>query len=73
MRNSPDRSPRSAPSFLAAIVAVLSAFVGIRKRGASLADQGIKPLHIVLAAILCVASLIAGIVTIVHLVIANVP
>jgi hypothetical protein len=71
MSNSSNHSPRRAPSFLAAIVAVLSAFIGIRKRGASLSDQGIKPLHIVLAAILCVVALIAGIITIVHVVIGN--
>jgi Protein of unknown function (DUF2970) len=60
-----------SPSFFAAIVAVLSAFIGIRKRGASLVDQGIRPFHIVLAALLCVAALITTIIAIVRIVISR--
>jgi Protein of unknown function (DUF2970) len=55
--------------FFAAILAVLSAFVGIRKRGAALADQGIKPQHIVVAAILCLAMLVVSIVSLVQLIV----
>jgi amino acid transporter len=75
MRNMTDSSEHGESrqrSFLSAVVAVLCAFVGIRKGSASLADQGIKPAHVVLAALVCVLALIACIVTIVHLVIASV-
>jgi hypothetical protein len=52
--------------FLAAIVAVLSAFIGIRKRGAAVDDQSLRPIHFIAAALLCVAILIASIITLVR-------
>lgn len=62
---------KKAPGFLAALVAVLSAFIGIRKRGASLADQGIRPQHIVIAALLCAAAFVTTLLLIVRWVIAH--
>jgi Protein of unknown function (DUF2970) len=58
-------------NFGAAIIAVLCAFIGIRKRGASLADQGIKPLHIIIAALMCAGIFVSTLIFIVRLVIAN--
>jgi hypothetical protein len=55
--------------FIAAVLAVLSAFVGIRKRGAAVQDQSLRPIHFIVAAILCVATLIAVIVTVVKTVV----
>ncbi|MGL4231277.1 MAG: DUF2970 domain-containing protein [Casimicrobium sp.] len=57
-------------SFLSAIVAVMSAFIGIRKRGAAHHDQQLKPLHFIVAALLCVAILVALLIAIVRTVIA---
>jgi hypothetical protein len=58
-------------SFFAAIVAVLSALIGIRKRGASFADECIKPLHIIVAGLLCVVTFVGVLLMIVRLVITN--
>jgi Protein of unknown function (DUF2970) len=51
--------------FAAAVLAVLSAFVGIRKRGAAVQDQSLRPIHFIAAAVVCVAVLIALIITLV--------
>ncbi|MFN3628749.1 MAG: DUF2970 domain-containing protein [Casimicrobiaceae bacterium] len=53
---------------MSAILAVLSAFVGIRRGGASLAERGVRPVHIVVAGILCAVLLVSTLVTIVRLV-----
>jgi Protein of unknown function (DUF2970) len=55
--------------FIAAVLAVLSAFVGIRKRSKANADQQIKPLQLVAAALLCVIVLVVLIVSLVRFVI----
>jgi hypothetical protein len=59
------------PNFFSAVIAVLSAFIGIRKSGAALADQGIKPLHIVIAGLMCAAILVSTLIFIVRSVIAS--
>ncbi len=64
-------SPPPSRNFFAAMIAVLSAFIGIRKRGASFADEGIKPLHIIVAALLCVGIFVGTLIFIVRLVIAH--
>jgi Protein of unknown function (DUF2970) len=51
-----------------AIAAVLCAFVGIRRSNPSLADQGVRPIHIIVSALLCVIALVAMLVSIVRLV-----
>jgi Protein of unknown function (DUF2970) len=43
------------PNFFQAVIAVLWAFIGIRKGDSSLADRGIKPAHFVAAGILAAA------------------
>jgi Protein of unknown function (DUF2970) len=55
--------------FVPAVLAVLSAFVGIRKRSKANADQQIKPLHVVAAALLCVIVLVVLIVSLVRFII----
>lgn len=52
--------------FAAAIVAVLSAFVGIRRKRAALRDGSLRPHHVIVAALLCVAVLVASIVLLVR-------
>jgi Protein of unknown function (DUF2970) len=58
-------------SFFAAILAVLSAFIGIRKRGSPSNDQSIKPVHIVIAGLLCVAVLVISLITLVRFVLSS--
>jgi hypothetical protein len=57
--------------FIGAVFAVLSAFVGIRKRSAANKDQALKPIHFVVAGLLCVAVVISLLVTLVRLVVAR--
>lgn len=52
--------------FAAAVVAVLSAFIGIRKKGAALRDGALRPIHFVVAALLCVATLVTCIILLVR-------
>jgi Protein of unknown function (DUF2970) len=52
--------------FFAAVRAVLSAFIGIRKRGAANDDQSIKPIHLLFAALVCVALLVTTLIIIVR-------
>jgi len=49
-----------------ALHAVACAFVGIRRDRRSLTDLGVRPRHIVIAAILCLLLLIGGLVSIVR-------
>lgn len=76
MRNSPkmpglQNSPQPA-SFLQVVGAVLSAFVGIRKRQAADRDQvAIKPAHVILAGVIGGLLFIALLVTVVRFVVAR--
>ncbi len=66
-----DPAPRQA-SFLRVVGAVLSAFIGIRKRNAAEKDHiVIKPAHIVAAGILCGLLFIATLVTLVRFIISR--
>ncbi len=56
------------PTFVSAVLAVLSAFVGIRRGGASLAERGVRPVHIIVAGILCAVLLVTTLITIVRFV-----
>ena len=58
---------RPTLTFLSAVLAVLSAFVGIRRSGASLAERGVRPVHIVVAGVICTALLVTTLITIVRL------
>jgi hypothetical protein len=58
------------PNFIQAVVAVLWAFIGIRKGKNSLADQGVKPMHFVFAGVIATALFVAVLITIVRIVIA---
>ena len=68
---SPSASPSPGPnaSFFRVVGAVLSAFVGIRKRQAADRDVAIKPAHVVIAGIIAGLVFIAVIVTVVRLVV----
>jgi amino acid transporter len=70
-----DHQPTPPPqqaSFLRVVGAVLSAFIGIRKRQAADNDHvAIKPAHIVVAGIIGALLLIATLVTLVHFIIAR--
>jgi Protein of unknown function (DUF2970) len=56
-------------AFIAALLAVLSAFIGIRKRSAATEDQQIKPIHIVVVALLCVVLLVSLLIVLVRFII----
>lgn len=69
----PEPTPPSQPqpaSFVRVVGAVLSAFVGIRKRQ-SADPLVIKPAHIVAAGVLCALLFIATLVTLVRFIIAR--
>ena len=80
-RNSPSKTthdtgtshgqPHPNESFIRVVSAVLSAFVGIRKRPAADRDVAIKPAHVVIAGILAGLVFIAAIVTVVRLVVSR--
>ncbi len=53
-------------AFVAAVIAVLSAFIGIRKKGAAVRDGSLRPAHIIVAALLCVATLVICIIFLVR-------
>lgn len=53
---------------MTALGAVLSAFFGVRKSKRSLAEHGVKPIHLVLAALLCVLTLVVTLIGIVRFV-----
>jgi Protein of unknown function (DUF2970) len=53
-------------SFFSAVRAVLSAFIGIRRHGAAQQDQAIRPVHLLLAALICVALLVGALVVVVR-------
>lgn len=60
------------PGFLYALKAVLWSFVGLRRKRDFDADQqGLKPLHILIAALLALAVFIGLLITIVKLVVAK--
>ena len=61
--------PKPAPHFLRVVGAVLSAFVGIRKRQSAERDHvAIKPAHVVVAGVIGALLFIALLVTIVRVV-----
>jgi hypothetical protein len=55
--------------FFQAIIAVLWAFVGLRRGRESLADQGVKPLHFVVAGVVALAGFVLILNVIVRLII----
>jgi hypothetical protein len=60
------------PGFLYSVKAVLWSFVGLRrKRDFDEDQQGLNPLHIIIAALLAVAVFIGLLITIVKLVVAK--
>ena len=65
-------SPASSVSFLRVVGAVLSAFIGIRKKSAFEQDRAtIKPVHIIVAGVIGALLFIGTLVTLVHFVIAR--
>ena len=65
----PDAPPPGAPrqaSFLQALGAAFSSFLGIRKKAASERDMlTIKPVHVIVAALLAAALFVAALITLV--------
>ena len=60
------------PGFLYSVKAVLWSFVGLRRKRDFDADQqGLNPVHIIIAALLAVAVFIVLLITIVKLVVAK--
>jgi Protein of unknown function (DUF2970) len=57
------------PNFLQAVVAVLWAFLGIRKGKASLTDQGLKPVHFIVAGLFAGGVFVATLLLIVRFII----
>lgn len=57
------------PHFFQAVIAVLWAFIGIRKGKNSLADQGIKPVHFIVAGVLATALFVLTLITTVRIII----
>lgn len=55
-------------TFVTAVLAVLSAFVGIRRGGVPLAERGVRPVHLIVAGIIGAALLVTALVTIVRLI-----
>jgi hypothetical protein len=49
-----------------ALFAVFCSFVGIRKSKRSLADEGVRPIHIALAALLSIAAVVTTLIAIVR-------
>jgi len=63
--------PREA-SFLAVVGAVLSSFIGIRKRAAGERDvANIKPQHVIVAGIIAALCFIGILATVVHFIVAK--
>jgi hypothetical protein len=63
--NRSDGAP-SSMGFLGALAAVFASFLGIRKRAAGEHDMArIKPAHVIVAALLCVAIFVAVLVALV--------
>lgn len=64
-------SPPQQASFIRVVGAVLCAFVGIRKRDSAYqAHVAIKPVHLVVAGIICALLFIATLLTLVRFIIA---
>jgi hypothetical protein len=57
------------PNFLQAVVAVLWAFLGIRKGKASLTDQGLKPAHFIVAGVLAGGVFVGTLLLVVRIII----
>ena len=80
-RNIPSETPRATganrdparldASFIQVVGAVLSAFVGLRKRQAADRDVAIKPAHVVMTGIVAGLVFIAVIVIVVRLVVSR--
>ena len=72
MTDPPSNPPPQQASFIHVVGAVLSAFIGIRKRQAADKDHVvIKPAHIIVAGVLCALLFIATLVTLVRFIIAR--
>jgi hypothetical protein len=56
-------------ALLASFRAVLSAFIGIRRKSDAQGDQSLNPAHVVIVAIVCVAIVIATLIAIVRVVV----
>lgn len=56
-------------ALLASFRAVLSAFIGIRKRSDAQVDQSLNPAHVVIVAIICVAVVVASLIALVRIVV----
>jgi membrane-associated phospholipid phosphatase len=54
---------------LAAFLAVLSAFIGIRRKNDAVNDQSLHPAAIVVVALICVALIVASLIGIVRVVV----
>lgn len=64
----PEATPRAA-GFLRVLGAVLSSFLGIRKRAAGEHDMlTIRPLQVILAAVLAAAILVAAVLVLVNII-----
>ena len=70
MIEAPNHPPQPA-SFFRVVGAVLSAFVGIRKRGSAGQQFVVKPAHLVAATVICALVFIATLIAIVRFVIAK--
>ncbi|HEX5127391.1 MAG TPA: DUF2970 domain-containing protein [Rhodocyclaceae bacterium] len=65
-----ETAPRS--SFVATVIAVLSAFIGIRKRKDYHRDAvQLKPLQVIVVGVMCAALLLLTVIMVVKLLIAN--
>lgn len=68
----PDEPAPRAASLLPVLGAVLASFLGIRKKAAGERDMlTIKPLHVILAALLAAAALVAAVLVLVSLITRN--
>lgn len=68
----PSPTPPTQPGFIRVVGAVLSAFVGIRKKSSTEQDRAsIKPAHVVVAGIIGALLFIGILVTVVRLIIAR--
>ena len=67
----PSSAPPRAPGFLHVVGAVLSSFLGVRKRTAGERDLSIKPQHVIIAAIIVALCFIATLATLVHFIVAK--
>jgi len=67
-----DPAPIRKPSFLRTVGAVLSSFIGIRKRAAGERDvASIKPVHVIVAGIIAALCFIGILATLVHFIVSK--